>query len=153
MNVYFCFPLIRVALPDGERYIDYLFLFAIWVLIHWFMVGGGKDLNLEKLTHWGVWIKAPPLISCSARVQGRMGAGWRAWPSTQDFPPFPVHILPRRAQYRRMAVPPEGEACRLMRGGCAWLIPAWRAAGTAWAFGALGPPGSKASRMWSRCKK
>ena len=105
------------------------------------------ERNFEKLTHLGLRIKATCLISCSERAQGRMGAGWRTYPSVQDFPPFPVHILPGRAQYRCMAVPPEGKACRLMRVDVCEafqpgvplvqheLLEPW------------GPPGSKASRM------
>lgn len=39
------------------------------------MVGGGKDFNFGKLTHLGVWVKATPLISYSARAQGKVEAG------------------------------------------------------------------------------
>ena len=73
------------------------------------MVDGGKDFKFGKLAHLGVCIKVMPLVSYSV---GTGQGGGRKGQSAQDFPPFPVHILPRRAQHRWVAVPQEGEARR-----------------------------------------
>lgn len=105
------------------------------------MVGGGKDFNFGKLAHLGVWIKAMPLISYSARAQGRVEAGRVKVPGT---------FLRFLFTFRPGEPSTDGWLClQKVRLAGEWglNVPDSSQPGTPLVQRELGPRGSKVSRM------
>lgn len=111
------------------------------------MVGGGKNFNFGKLAHLGVWIKAMPLISYSARAQGRVEAGRVKVPRTC------LHFL---FTFHPAEPSTDGWLClQKVRLAGEWGLNVLDSSqpSTPPVQRELGPRGSKVSRMWSHRKK